>query len=188
MRTLIYKRTHIGDPDPTTGVFGNHDCMGSVRGWPFDAVIGIGGVGREPKGHRIAGKLTWIGIDPERIFCEPPDHPNSRGPRVRFRHFLYLGEDGPLLEEKYPALASRMYDKNVRVLIHSPSPAGRRQNKIADLDRDVRKILHCATAAPPSNAPTERDFRDTTRKCRVRPIGSAFCSIRRRQSKSRGRA
>ena len=29
MRTLIYKRTHTGDPDPKTGVFGNNDCMGS---------------------------------------------------------------------------------------------------------------------------------------------------------------
>jgi hypothetical protein len=85
MRTLIYKRTHTGDPDPTTGVFGNHDCMGSVRGWQFDAVIGVGGVGREPKSHRIAGKLTWIGINPERIFSEP-DHPNSRGPRVRLSY------------------------------------------------------------------------------------------------------
>ncbi len=40
MRTLIYKRTHSGDPDPETGVFGNHDCMGRVKDWQFDAVIG----------------------------------------------------------------------------------------------------------------------------------------------------
>src|SRR4051812_45820013 len=48
MRTLVYKRTHSGDPDPKMGVFGNHDCMGEVRAWPFDAVIGIGGVGQQP--------------------------------------------------------------------------------------------------------------------------------------------
>ena len=62
MRTLIYKRTHSGDPDPQTGVFGNHDCMGSVRAWEFDAVIGIGGVGPEPRRHGIAGKLTYVAV------------------------------------------------------------------------------------------------------------------------------
>jgi hypothetical protein len=35
MRTLIYKRTHSGDPDPETGIFGNHDCEGEVRDWAF---------------------------------------------------------------------------------------------------------------------------------------------------------
>jgi hypothetical protein len=62
MRTLIYKRTHSGDPDPKTGVFGCNNCMKTVRGWVFDAVIGIGGIGREPECEGIAGKLTWIGI------------------------------------------------------------------------------------------------------------------------------
>ena len=42
MRTLVYKRTHSGDPDPASGVFGNNNCTRSVRGWNFDAVIGIG--------------------------------------------------------------------------------------------------------------------------------------------------
>src|SRR3989442_10716413 len=96
MRTLIYKRTHSNDPDPRTGVFGNRDCMGQVRAWDFDAVIGIGGVGDEPRRHRIAGKLTWIGIGPQRLY----DDPDRRGPQVTFRHFLYLGENGPLLAKK----------------------------------------------------------------------------------------
>jgi hypothetical protein len=30
MRTLIYKRTHTGDPD-ANGCFGIYDCMGRVR-------------------------------------------------------------------------------------------------------------------------------------------------------------
>jgi hypothetical protein len=79
MRTLIYKRTHSGDPDPKTSVFGHHDCMGEVREWQFDAAIGIGGVGLEPQNHRIAGKLTWIGIGPQvidRRFCDlKQEHP-----------------------------------------------------------------------------------------------------------------
>ena len=42
MRTLIYKRTHPGDPDEK-GRFGICDCMGRVRAWDFEAVIGVGG-------------------------------------------------------------------------------------------------------------------------------------------------
>jgi hypothetical protein len=38
MRTLIYKRTHTGDPD-ASGCFGIFDCMGRVRALDFDAVI-----------------------------------------------------------------------------------------------------------------------------------------------------
>ena len=114
---MIYKRTHSGDPDPKTGVFGNHDCMGSVRGHPFDAVIGIGGIGQAARDHRIAGKLTWIGIGTETF--DDPNRTNLRGPQLRFRHFSYLGENGPMLEQDYPALASRMYAGKVRYLIHS---------------------------------------------------------------------
>src|SRR6266568_9493618 len=110
MRTLIYKRTHHGDPDPETGEFGCNDCMGTVRGWEFDAVIGIGGIGPEPKRNGIAGKLTWIGIGARKIY----DSDRRKGPRVRFDHFWYRGEHGPLLEKMYPALARRMYDRNVR--------------------------------------------------------------------------
>ena len=40
MQTLIYKRTHKGDPDKQ-GRFGIHDCMGRVRSRDFDAVIGM---------------------------------------------------------------------------------------------------------------------------------------------------
>lgn len=177
MQTLIYKRTHEGDPNPKTGVFGNCDCMGSVRGWDFDAVIGIGGVGQEPQRHRIAGKLTWIGIDPKKIFGDPA-RPNGRGPRVTFRHFLYLGKDGPLLEETYPALAERMYSKNVRVLKHHVSSADRRQaGKITDIDREVTKILHRAIAAPPSNARAKRGLRGTSSKCPPKSRGVRSTSV-----------
>jgi len=49
MRILIYKRTHIGDPDAKCQ-FGNQGCMGRVRGFAFDAVIAwaesVGGLSR----------------------------------------------------------------------------------------------------------------------------------------------
>ena len=38
-RILVYKRTHLSDPDPKTRVFGNCDCMGGVRNYAFDAVF-----------------------------------------------------------------------------------------------------------------------------------------------------
>lgn len=161
MRTLIYKRTHIGDPDPKTGVFGNNDCMGSVRERQFDAVIGIGGIGPEPKSRGIAGKLNWIGIDPIRDGYDS----DSRGPRLRFHHFQYFGVGGPPLDEKYPALASRMYNKNVRTLMHSPSAAGGR------LDQDVKKILRLAEASPRSKQRDKRGSRDTGGKCRSKSRG-----------------
>jgi len=62
MRILTYKRTHTGDPD-INGVFGSHDCMGQVREYDFDAVIGIGGIGAEPRSYGIDRKINWVGIN-----------------------------------------------------------------------------------------------------------------------------
>ena len=153
MRTLIYKRTHSGDPDPQSGVFGNNDCMGTVKGWRYDAVIGIGGIGPEPLRKGIAGKLTWVGIGPHKVFDNPE---KPRNPRVTFDHFWYLGERGPLLEAAYPALARRMYEKNVRVLIHSPLDA--KGSGLAELDRDIRKILGLAKGSRSSRRLRKRKF------------------------------
>jgi hypothetical protein len=157
MRTLIYKRVHIGDPDPQTGVFGNNDCMRSIRERQFDAVIGIGGIGREPKSYGVDGKLKWIGIGP----FPHGRHPKSGSRRLIFRHFKDFEQAGPQLRQNYPALASYMYDTNRRSIMHSPSPAEGR----ADLDRDVEKILRFAMAAPPSNQPAEPDVQETRGIC-----------------------
>src|SRR5450631_3782521 len=148
MRTLIYKRTHSGDPAPQNGVFGNHDCMGRVKGWQYDAVIGIGGIGPEPMRKGIGGKLNWIGIGPHKLF-DNPKRPES--PRVTFDHFWYRGENGPLLEDDYPALAKRMYEKNVRVLIHEPLTENIRN--LVELDGDVRNILEMAKRSKASFIP-----------------------------------
>src|SRR5215471_8860220 len=63
MRTLVYKMTHIGDPDPATGLWGETGCMGQVRSYQFDAVIGIGGTSAI---DGIAGKIVWIGTGPHK--------------------------------------------------------------------------------------------------------------------------
>lgn len=141
MRILIYKRTHSGDPDAKTGIFGSRDCMGTVRARQYDAVIGIGGIGQEPTRERIAGKLTWVGIAPHK------DSTRSdvlRGPQVAFEHFWHVGEHGPLLEVAYPELARRMYDRNVRTLMYSLA------NSATRLDQELRKILRQAKGARPS--------------------------------------
>lgn len=159
MRTLIYKRTHNGDPDPLTGEFGCNDCMGSVRGWQFDAVIGIGGIGAQSRRHGLAGRLTWIGIGARKI--DDPDRPWA--PRVRFRHFWYKGERGPLLTMCYPALAQRMYDGYVRVLMHSPVHSA--DTKASKLDGEVKKILRLALMTPTSSRSAAGNLPIRLRKC-----------------------
>ena len=135
MRTLIYKRTHSGDPDPETGTFGNADCMGQVRRWDFEAVIGVGGIGRQAAREGIAGKVTWVGIGPHK------SPGRWRGPLVTFDRFVYYGEDGPPLRAIAPALARRMLDRNVRAVMHGLSHQER---------REVALILDMARAEPRS--------------------------------------
>jgi hypothetical protein len=144
--------------------------MGEDRSWDFDAVIGIGGISSEPKRHGIAGKLTWIGIDPHKFG-------DARRPQVIFDHFLYF-EDGPELEDNYPALASHMYEINRRHIIHEPSLTGRRA-----LDRDVTAILDLAKNAPPSRALAGREVQKNRSQCRPQPVRPAVCSTSRRPRK-----
>jgi hypothetical protein len=134
MRTLIYKRTHPGDPDET-GQFGIHDCMGQVRTWEFDAVIGVGGQGAEPRRHKLDGKVNWIGIGPRR------GRWYRRGPIVTFDHFYFRGAAGPDFEKLAPFLAERIYSRNVRVVMDGLS---------VQEHKEVDKILALAKRAPAS--------------------------------------
>lgn len=115
MRILTYKRTHVGDPD-RTGTFGIHGCMGNVRNWEFDAVIGIGGIGSEPQSHGIAGRVTWAGRKPKKR-----QSLSGVGMLVTFEAFTLLDGNGPLLSEIAPNLARRMYEGRVRTLLDSYS-------------------------------------------------------------------
>src|SRR5688572_25971831 len=112
MKTLVYKRTHHGDPDEQ-GVFGIHDCMGQVRAWDFEAVIGVGGLGPEARSHGIDGKVNWIGIGPHKTVVA-----GKRGPVVTFDQFVFYGADGPDFEKLAPVLAERIYSRNVRVVMN----------------------------------------------------------------------
>lgn len=132
MRTLIYKRTHTGDPD-RNGWFGIYDCMGRVRTWEFDAVIGVGGMGAEPTSHGIDGLVTWIGIGPHKIPAA-----GGRGPLVTFDHFVLFDAAGPSFARRAPLLARRLYGNNVRVLLHDLSD---------DEQREVERLLKLARHA-----------------------------------------
>ena len=144
MRTLIYKRTHPGDPDPE-GRFGIRDCMGQVRNWDFDAVIGVGGSGAEASFHGIDGKVNWIGIGPHKAMSTA-----GHGPVLTFDHFLLFESSGPELCDIAPTLANRLYGRNVRVLLHDLSPPER---------KEVSRILALAAEARPSARGPERHHR-----------------------------
>ena len=110
MRILIYKRTHTGDPD-ANGVFGVNDCMGKIRALKYDAVIGVGGVGTEPKREGIAHKITWIGVTPTY------GSRRGRSPLVTFAHFLPFDKNGPDFGDWAPETSEHFYGDRVRYLI-----------------------------------------------------------------------
>jgi hypothetical protein len=131
MNTLIYKRTHTGDPDKS-GIFGIHDCMKRVRRREFDAVIGVGG--KKPwHGYKnIAGKITWIGIDPIKEVVA-----NLKGPLVRFKYFVLWDENGPDLKTYAPDLFKYMFeDQQVRVVMSRSLPI--------EMQEEVTNILTLA--------------------------------------------
>ena len=107
-RTFIYKQAHEGDPDKN-GRFGIRDCMGKFRNLKFDAVIGVGGIGPDATKNGIAGKVIWVGTDPQRKSTR-----KLRGDLITFERFRYLGVDGPEFRSVAPTLAKRLYSK------HSP--------------------------------------------------------------------
>lgn len=111
MKILVYKRTHPGDPDES-GVFGVEDCMGRVRDYDYDAIIGIGGIGAEARSHGLDGRLNWVGIGPTRM----PRRAGERGGRVKFKHFVLLESAGGQLMHGFPLLARRMYEGRARYM------------------------------------------------------------------------
>jgi hypothetical protein len=138
MRILIYKRTHVGDPT-TYGEFGNEDCMGSVRGFAIDAVIGVGGISKQPLQQRLARKINWVGRNPKKV----QSLNYARGPILAFdRHnFRLFEQNGPLLSELAPRLAKRLYGDRSRFLLTSLSPVEQREAQdLIRLILDSRKF------------------------------------------------
>lgn len=131
MRTYLYKRTHVGDPNQK-GRFGIYDCMGSKRSLDFDSVIGIGGISQEAKSHSIDGKVTWIGIGRH----------DSDESILTFDHFVLWDAVGPDFAEIAPLLAARMLQRDApRSLINFTD-----QEQL-----EIDRLLDLATHAPPSS-------------------------------------
>lgn len=120
LKVLVYRRTHTADPCQC-GVFGIRDCMGKVRSWEYDAVIGIGGI--TAKGN-MAYKLTWVGLNAHKQDsltvgydkkckyrkCKKANMKNQlRGPLVIFDHFCFMNNEGPMLCDCAPQLHHHMF-------------------------------------------------------------------------------
>jgi hypothetical protein len=113
LTVLVYKRTHKGDPGDN-GLFGESTCMGQVRDWPYDAVIGIGGKRPWPEDKDIALKVNWVGVTPNRI-PNPKYGMTDQGKSwVGFDRFRLLDELGPNLKEIAPLLYNHMYVEHQR--------------------------------------------------------------------------
>ena len=135
MKVLIYKRTHKGDPD-LDGVFGTQDCMGRIRNWNYDAVIGIGGIAPWKKDVDIKCKINWIGLGPKKIAS------TERGNMIAFAHFeLYEGQ-GKNIKDNYPHLFEYMYGKRKRFSMSSDLPK--------NVFKEVEEILDSIKNSPPS--------------------------------------
>jgi hypothetical protein len=108
--------------------------MGKVRSYKFDAVIGVGGIGRMPRAEGISGKVNWIGLGSRKGRRE------GRGPLVTFDHFVLYEEKGRDFRAIAPTLARRMYSRNARVLLN-----------FNDAEKaEVARLVALAKTAPPS--------------------------------------
>ena len=132
--------THPGDPHPR-GWWGVSDCMGEVRDFEFDAVIGIGGKGSEPQRWGMDEKLIWIGLEPK---WSKSLRKSDRGSLVRFKHFLYCGNGGPLLADHAGQIATKMYANSSHFAIESFT-----KGELSE----IKRLLRMAENAPKSDTP-----------------------------------
>jgi hypothetical protein len=127
--------------------------MGKVRLWDYEAVIGIGGIGREAKSHRIDGKVNWIGIGPRKT--------PGRHPLVTFQHFRDYGVSGVNLRKVAPKLARRFYASGARQALNFTP---------AEQD-EVERLLEKVKNAPASQALRAKPRRSACRTRKKRQTG-----------------
>lgn len=133
MITLVYKMTHAGDPDPDLGCWGVKDCMGHVRGFNFDAVIGIGGRSWWTNQTNRAGEIIWIGIGPQK------SGQGQRGPKLGFAHFRPFDEGELPLREIAPKLVKAIHKCRFKLYGFSQIE-----------QQEIERILELAKEAKPS--------------------------------------
>lgn len=149
MNILIYKRTHNGDPGEE-GIFGRDDCMGRVRNYQFDAVLGIGGKSTWSGSEGLALKINWIGIGPKKLptsdkkYCDNFFYKKPyRGKLVEFEHFKHFYESGCLVKDVSPDLYEFMFGEKQRRYIFS-------DNLPTTLQGQVQSIVDIAKYDPRS--------------------------------------
>jgi hypothetical protein len=130
-RVLIYKRNHTGDPD-SNGIFGCGDCMGRIRGYRYDAVIGIGVSDPWPGHEGIASRISWVGVGPRRIGI----HRNRGAPLIRFDRWKVFNSGGKVLRSFAPHLATHFYAKHRRYFFSD--------GLSDDIQREIGRILRLA--------------------------------------------
>lgn len=189
-RILVYKRTHNGDPNEA-GKFGCNDCMGTVRDWDFDAVIGVGGI--SATAYKMDGKITWIGIRPleskqqavARMVRRKQPHAErmvlSNGKKistarvVTFEHFLAFRECGyfppskkstPLFTDAPEAPHLKAYAPTLaeKLLRNLRAPRMLDEHDVVEFE-EAKSILILATAAPPSPVTKGFDARLEGKSC-----------------------
>lgn len=155
MVTLVYKMTHKGDPDPDLGHWGVEDCMGRVRGFRYDAVIGIGGRSWWTDQTNRAGEIIWIGIGPQQKSVQ-----GKRGPAVTFDHFQYFGEGELTLREIAPKLDKAIHKCRFKL-------SGFSQTE----QQEIKRILELAKEAKPSASLSAKAIQSQRggKKCRRKP-------------------
>lgn len=138
-KILIYKRTHTGDPD-MHGIFGCQNCMGKIRDWKYDIVIGIGGKSPWKNHTGIRYKINWVGIGPKNLGSY-----KKYANQVVFDHFKLYEEAGPDIREKYPNLFDYMY------LYRGRKRFVCRSNLPQKVLEEIEKILAPVRNSPPSH-------------------------------------
>jgi hypothetical protein len=166
MRILVYKRTHVGDPGKD-GCFGHRDCMRSVRDFEYDAVIGVGGMGAEPRSYGIDGRVNWIGVGPRKVWPRGGNALPSGAPLVRFDKFALWDEAGPPLHVIAPMLARRFYERKARYLLGGRSEQEQQEAlellKLLEDNVPIRKIQKKLSES--RCYPTIKDYCRPSKRC-----------------------
>lgn len=161
-RVLIYKRNHTGDPD-SNGTFGCDDCMGKIRGYRYDAVIGIGVSRPWPEFEGIADRITWVGVGPRRVGT----HKARAAPVIRFDRWHVSDAKGKDLRSFAPRLAEYFYSKHRRYFFSDGLSDEIQQDierilKLAGPQKanvfreDPRRIVECRLRCPPKKGTQAR--------------------------------
>jgi hypothetical protein len=141
--------------------------MGKVRGWEFDAVIGIGGKSPLSGDEDIAYRINWIGVNPEKR-----TKPGFEGVLVTFQYFV-LYQKGRKLKSLAPKLFKRICEgKNWRLQKSQslPSDIQAEITKLLTLAKKQNKTkrfpLIDASCVPPNDCLNTKLSQRATKRCR----------------------